>query len=313
MVRGKLEFFPLLARRENAHLFGGNQCEPGFHRVRITHDTVLDVADAQKAEDRAIHGFHGGNIVSAVSSSIPSFYLPTNSLCICSVLRTIYIYRTFYDTYDMTWASQPAWLWLSLETELAVVCASAPALKVFFKKAFQMTTSKSRSSSSKDKSNSTGRAPSRSSMHKLDQWDISVDTEHSGGLSDVEFTTYDYGKSADFGSAAGVEYDRYGQRITQESEKVAYDRYGQRIGPPSTPWSRSGPLSAPPSRRGTPSAPPSRSGPPSAPPSRSGPPQIPLTFFDEPNEIGVTFLEEPDVTDGVFYTTVSDSRYHHAY
>jgi hypothetical protein len=33
----------------------------------------------------------------------------------------------------MTWESQPAWLWLSIEAHLAVVCASAPALKTFFK------------------------------------------------------------------------------------------------------------------------------------------------------------------------------------
>lgn len=33
----------------------------------------------------------------------------------------------------MTWESHPAWLWLSIEAHLAVVCASTPALKTFFK------------------------------------------------------------------------------------------------------------------------------------------------------------------------------------
>jgi hypothetical protein len=37
----------------------------------------------------------------------------------------------------MTWESQPAWLWLSIEAHLAVVCASAPALKTFFKHTFK--------------------------------------------------------------------------------------------------------------------------------------------------------------------------------
>ncbi|KAE9970252.1 hypothetical protein EG327_010349 [Venturia inaequalis] len=54
-------------------------------------------------------------------------------LCICAVLRCVAIFRTYYRTYDMTWQSQQAWLWLSIEAHLAVVCASAPALKTFFK------------------------------------------------------------------------------------------------------------------------------------------------------------------------------------
>jgi hypothetical protein len=33
----------------------------------------------------------------------------------------------------MTWESQPAWMWLAIEAHVAVMCASAPALKIFFK------------------------------------------------------------------------------------------------------------------------------------------------------------------------------------
>ena len=55
------------------------------------------------------------------------------SLCICSILRIIYVVRVYYTTYDMTWESQPAWMWLAIETHVAVICASAPALKIFFK------------------------------------------------------------------------------------------------------------------------------------------------------------------------------------
>jgi hypothetical protein len=33
----------------------------------------------------------------------------------------------------MTWESQPAWMWLTIEAHVAVMCASAPALKIFFK------------------------------------------------------------------------------------------------------------------------------------------------------------------------------------
>jgi hypothetical protein len=54
-------------------------------------------------------------------------------LCICGILRIYYIDRLYYKTYDTTWEAQPAWLWLIVEANLAVICASAPALKVFFK------------------------------------------------------------------------------------------------------------------------------------------------------------------------------------
>lgn len=33
----------------------------------------------------------------------------------------------------MTWATEPVWAWTTVEAHLAIVCASAPALKVFFK------------------------------------------------------------------------------------------------------------------------------------------------------------------------------------
>jgi hypothetical protein len=59
--------------------------------------------------------------------------LTIHSLCICSILRIIYVFRVYYNTYDMTWESQPAWMWLAIEAEVAVICASAPALKLFFK------------------------------------------------------------------------------------------------------------------------------------------------------------------------------------
>ncbi|KAF2419050.1 hypothetical protein EJ08DRAFT_44817 [Tothia fuscella] len=54
-------------------------------------------------------------------------------LCVCSVIRTYYIWKVYNATYDMTWEGRPAWMWLSIEANVAVMCASAPALKVFFK------------------------------------------------------------------------------------------------------------------------------------------------------------------------------------
>ncbi|KAK8172583.1 hypothetical protein BKA80DRAFT_196634, partial [Phyllosticta citrichinensis] len=50
-------------------------------------------------------------------------------LCVTGILRIYYIRLLFYTTYDITWAAQPCWLWTAVEAELAIVCASAPALK----------------------------------------------------------------------------------------------------------------------------------------------------------------------------------------
>ncbi|KAF2417516.1 hypothetical protein EJ08DRAFT_80639 [Tothia fuscella] len=54
-------------------------------------------------------------------------------LCITGVLRIYYIYNIFYNTYDITWYCQDVWAWTAVEAHVAIMCASAPALKVFFK------------------------------------------------------------------------------------------------------------------------------------------------------------------------------------
>lgn len=54
------------------------------------------------------------------------------SLCFAGILRFVYIYQLFFSTYDVTWVEYKVALWTIVEAEIAVVCASAPALKVFF-------------------------------------------------------------------------------------------------------------------------------------------------------------------------------------
>lgn len=46
---------------------------------------------------------------------------------------TCSLQNIFFNTYDVTWATEPAWAWTAVEAHLAIICASAPALKVFFK------------------------------------------------------------------------------------------------------------------------------------------------------------------------------------
>ena len=49
-------------------------------------------------------------------------------------MRIYYTSLVYYHTYDITWACLPDWAWTAVEADLAVVCASAPALKVFFRR-----------------------------------------------------------------------------------------------------------------------------------------------------------------------------------
>ncbi|KZM24673.1 hypothetical protein ST47_g4191 [Ascochyta rabiei] len=63
--------------------------------------------------------------------------------CICGILRTYFATYVYYYTYDITWYAYYGWIWTALEADLAVICASAPALKMFFRRYFNMKTSRS--------------------------------------------------------------------------------------------------------------------------------------------------------------------------
>jgi hypothetical protein len=45
-------------------------------------------------------------------------------------------------TYDITWIAYYGWVWTTLEAQLAVICASAPSLKVFFNRYLNQYTSR---------------------------------------------------------------------------------------------------------------------------------------------------------------------------
>ena len=55
-------------------------------------------------------------------------------LCVAGVLRIVYIHQVYYETYDLTWASQDAWQWTAIEGLLGSIVASVPALKIFFQR-----------------------------------------------------------------------------------------------------------------------------------------------------------------------------------
>lgn len=55
------------------------------------------------------------------------------SVCLAGILRLAAIPYLYFDTYDTTWEALQAFLWLAVEAHIAVICASAPALKAYFK------------------------------------------------------------------------------------------------------------------------------------------------------------------------------------
>lgn len=60
---------------------------------------------------------------------------------ICGLMRTFYATKLYYFSYDTSWIAYDGWVWTTLEAHLAVICASAPSLKVFFSRYFSQRTS----------------------------------------------------------------------------------------------------------------------------------------------------------------------------
>ncbi|RDI76913.1 hypothetical protein Vi05172_g13138 [Venturia inaequalis] len=92
-------------------------------------------------------------------------------LCICGVLRIATTVPIYYTTYDMSWASYQGWIWFAVESHLAVICASAPALKVIANRTFSGSTWNSLRRSSERRKNdypATSNANS-SAARRLDQ------------------------------------------------------------------------------------------------------------------------------------------------
>jgi len=58
-------------------------------------------------------------------------------------MRTYYAIYVYYFTYDVPWYAYYGWVWTALEAQLGVVCASAPALKIFFNRYFSLSANRS--------------------------------------------------------------------------------------------------------------------------------------------------------------------------
>ncbi|KAK7702658.1 hypothetical protein SLS57_011269 [Botryosphaeria dothidea] len=60
-------------------------------------------------------------------------------LCLIGILRIHQIQIIYYQTYDLTWAAGPGWAWTAVEAHVAIICASAPSLKPFFRRVLVAT------------------------------------------------------------------------------------------------------------------------------------------------------------------------------
>lgn len=94
--------------------------------------------------------------------AIYSLFAFSYTTVLVSALRTWNCYRIFYTTFDISWLVSENWTYVLLELHIGCICASAPALKVFFK---QFLHSEKRPSP--NSSNQTQESRSSSFMSRL--------------------------------------------------------------------------------------------------------------------------------------------------
>jgi hypothetical protein len=107
-------------------------------------------------------------------------------------LRAYYSWRSFYDTYDITWSTNDVCVTSLLEIHVGAFCANAPALKGFFKHFFQDRVTSSSKSNSHRRTNSTSSSmfsrvatllgTSRSKNGYISEADTSVSVDAQGAV-----------------------------------------------------------------------------------------------------------------------------------
>jgi hypothetical protein len=81
-----------------------------------------------------------------------SYMLTCHSVCATGALRVHYAHRLMYytrinpsPTYDISWEALGSWVSTCVETNVAIICASLPALNAYFKGWFGVTGHQERS------------------------------------------------------------------------------------------------------------------------------------------------------------------------
>jgi hypothetical protein len=131
------------------------------------------------------------------------------------------IVRTYYFTYDLTWSSEPVWVWTGIEAHMAVMCASVPALNHFFRRALQDSSIASRLKSLTRRERGSGydRTQSRSNGD-YDQQTKSNYTKNKGSIhvvQEVHLEEFLNDKQYDLDLAQ----NESGRRVTSHEEQVA--------------------------------------------------------------------------------------------
>ena len=54
-------------------------------------------------------------------------------VCASSAIRVAATWTTIEETYDVTWAGYLVWMWIGIEVDVGLICASVPACKTLFK------------------------------------------------------------------------------------------------------------------------------------------------------------------------------------
>jgi hypothetical protein len=54
-------------------------------------------------------------------------------VCVSSIIRVTATFTTVRETYDVTWSGYLVWMWIGIEVDVGIICASVPACKSLFK------------------------------------------------------------------------------------------------------------------------------------------------------------------------------------
>ncbi|KAH7078288.1 hypothetical protein FB567DRAFT_131994 [Paraphoma chrysanthemicola] len=161
---------------------------------------------------------------------------------IAGVVRTWFIYRSLFGEYDQTWYAYPLWIAAAIETDLGVICASAPVLKPLLAKipfslsdTFSCGISIKLSSGSSPSSKATVQAPPQS-LSKLTSTSTPMSSKRrSEAIQAVPELEADQGKSYELKQWDDMErantanfMSRGSEEVMLESQEEAKSRSGMR-------------------------------------------------------------------------------------
>lgn len=122
--------------------------------------------------------------------------------------RAYYSYRTFYQTYDVTWSTWDLFLTSMLELHLGCFCANAPSLKVVFKHFFADPNSRFRSRATRKNNLHPSDGTTSTSASKWSSYGASLFSKFSTIMSRTTHTTSRDGYISE--NRANVSVDAHG-------------------------------------------------------------------------------------------------------